>query len=585
MSANTLNNRSIGQTILDTFFNDIHSALDGDFVGRGATGIPTAGQNLGTLALPWGVVYAANINLNGSSLDTSKIVSAPNRVVSGKTRSGINQPAFITPNGAAASCLIAAATTNLILSINGAGVTVNTDITKGSLTLAPSSNNTAAVNDSSLAGSALTKLQGERGSPGDITIGTVGSNISGAVGKWKAFKLVHSATTEYFLAYVESTTKLSHCYRGFFYDSSLNPINPVAISSADTITLMNLGWLFMTNDATTVDVTYNTPVWSATSPSSPATGDYWYDMVNQTWKRYDGASFQIINRTWIGMVVLDSSNCVAARSVDFANTYAAKNTFDLEVNSGTATIIQAKRANSQINVKGQELYFGQELPTWVGANNYVSSTDYYAAFAISTNYYLYIKDDGTLAITDIAPIYRNDLYGWYARHAPWRCIAIAATDGSSNWAWVSTFPNEVACQQNEILLLTANGYGSTNTKIRQWTTVSKNIGLSMTLVQSATLGDSFVINEDGIYSISYFDQFVGADYLGLSVNSTQLTTAIDSVTNTDVLGFVQSGAANDPMGFSTTVRLKRGDVVRCHGDGAASGTRTSTEKVRILRVS
>jgi len=437
MSANTLNNRSIGQTILDTFFNDIHSALDGDFVGRGATGIPTSGQNLGTLALPWGSLYCASINLNGSSLDTSKIVSPANRVVSGKTRTSSNQPAFLTPNGAAASVLIAGATTNLVLSIGGVAVTVNTDITKTGLTTAPSTSNTATVNDATANAQMATRTWGEVGSPSKITLSSAGTNITNKIGKFAAFKLVHSASTEYFIALVESSTVLSHAIRGYFYDSGLNPINAQPISNGDTITLMNLGYVFMTNDATTVDVTYNQPTYASSAPSSPATGDYWYDTVNQIWKRYDGSTFQIVNRTLIGLVVVDSANCVAARSVDFYAGTNAETSIDLEI-AATVTNIQAKRLFGSTSVNGKDIGFGYYLPIWNGTNNYASSSDYFSTFAASSTYYLYLTDQGATMISDIPPFYRPDLKGYYNRHNPWRCLGIATTDGSSNWSYVGT---------------------------------------------------------------------------------------------------------------------------------------------------
>lgn len=438
MSANTLNNRSSGQTILDTFFNDIHSALDGDFVGRGASGIPTSGQNLGTLALPWGSLYCSQINLNGSALDVSKIVSPANRVISGKKRSSSNQPAFLTPNGAAASVLIAATTTNLSLSIAGVSVAVTTDITKSGLTTAPGTQNTATVNDATANAQVATKIWGEVGSASKIAMASAGTNITGKIGKFAAFKVVHSAVTEYFIAFVESSTLLSHAIRGYFYDSSLNPINAVALSNADTITLMNLGYVFMTNDATTVDVSYNEPVYGSSSPTSPATGDYWYDTVNQVWKRYDGSSFQIINRTLIGLVVVDSANCVAARCLDFYTSTSAETSLDLEINAASATNIQAKRLFGTTNVNGNEIGFGYYLPVWNGTTNYASSTDYFSTFSASTTYYLYLTDTGQTIVTDIPPIYRADLKGYYNRHNPWRCLGIATTDGSSNWLYCGT---------------------------------------------------------------------------------------------------------------------------------------------------
>jgi hypothetical protein len=103
MGLGTLTNRAAGQTILDTFFNDIHSALNGDLVGRSSAGVATSGQNLGTNAVPWGSAYITSLILGGSAVDTSLLTAPKNRIVSGRTRSASNQPQFITPNGAAAS--------------------------------------------------------------------------------------------------------------------------------------------------------------------------------------------------------------------------------------------------------------------------------------------------------------------------------------------------------------------------------------------------------------------------------------------------------------------------------------------------
>lgn len=437
MGTNTLNNRSAGQTILDTFFNDIHSAMNGDFVGRNSTGVPTSGQNLGTTALPWGTIRGASLVLDGAAVDTSTIVSTQNRVVSGAKRASSNQPAYIIPNGAAASFVVDGTPTNLVLDINGAAVTVSTDITKSSLTTAPSSNNTALVDDAAAADQFETKTWGERGSGKNITIDNVGSEISGLVGKWAAFKIAGVAE-EYFLAFVESATVLSKCYRGFFYNSSLAPINRTGFSNNDTITLMSLGWIFVENDATTVDVTYNNPVWSFTSPSGPATGDYWYDMGNDVWKRYDGASFQIINRTWIGMAVIDTSNCVAARCVEFHANYKADNSVDLEVQS--TEIIRTKLAESRVSVAGNDIRFRNSLSSWNITTDLATSADMYDATEQSSRvYYLYVKDDGDTVMSDISPYYRADLLGLYHPHNPWRCVGLAQNDSSSNLISASKF--------------------------------------------------------------------------------------------------------------------------------------------------
>ena len=181
MGTGNLTNRSSGQTILNTFWNEIHSAMNSDFVGRNSSGIPTASQNLGTVALPWGVVRADSLILDGSAIDPSQIVAPQNRVVSGKKRSTSNQPAYITPNGAAASFIVDGTPTNLVVDVNGTTITVTIDITKSSLTTAPASQNTALVDDVTAADQQDTRVWGEYGHRKSITIDTVGTNITALV--------------------------------------------------------------------------------------------------------------------------------------------------------------------------------------------------------------------------------------------------------------------------------------------------------------------------------------------------------------------------------------------------------------------
>lgn len=131
------------------------------------------------------------------------------------------------------------------------------------------------------------------------------------------------------------------------------------------------------------------------------------------------------------------------------------------------------------------------------------------------------------------------------------------------------------------------GYGSTNTKIRRFTTVEKNVGASITLTQDATNGDSFTINKAGRYTISQRDiDSVANTFMGCSKNSAQLTTNIQSATVADVLM-----GANQPQNRSfqqsVTVNLLAGDVIRHHNGtsvGIPVGTTDFNVDFRITRV-
>jgi hypothetical protein len=122
-----------------------------------------------------------------------------------------------------------------------------------------------------------------------------------------------------------------------------------------------------------------------------------------------------------------------------------------------------------------------------------------------------------------------------------------------------------------IRLNTANGYGSTNTKIRRFTTTVLSQGSDITYADSAANGGSFTINTKGVYAISYSDVFSATGYYGVSVNSSQLTTTIQSITASDIatLDVVQN--ANTGGSCSVTLPLNAGDVIRAHTEGTSTG--------------
>lgn len=581
MSTNTLNARSAGEIIVAGFFNDFNLALSQDFVGRDASGVAAPGQNLGTVAIPWGSVFADNMIIGGNTVDPTQVTTPSNIVVSGKTRSGSNQPAFITPNGAAASFELFANTTHLVLNINGVAVTVSTDIVKSSLTLAPSSQNTALLNDTEAAGQEDTRLWGEAEHYKPLTIDTVGTNITALVGKWAAFKIVGSST-EYFIAFVASATSLEKCRRGYFYDSALAPVNRTKLTDNNTITLLSLGWVFMDADAASIDVTYTNPTWAYSAPSSPVTGDYWYDLHNQVWKRYDGVSFVIINRVLVGQVIIDTANCIGARSIDFYKRYSENNTLDIEV--ATTEIVQATKNGGFVNVAGFDFRFEKGLASWNITTNLAPAADMYQnTEQSSTLYYLYLADTGQPYISDISPYHRSDLLGPYHPHNPWRCVGMFYNDGSGD----ITLANSVYSSQSqgsEIYVDTRGGEGATNTKITYFTNTKQARGTEIQYISDATLGDSFVIQWPGLYSVQpKAETGTVGGVMGVSKNSNQLTTGVQSITASHVLEIwaVNGGT----VGQGSLVWCKIGETIRAHIQATASlGSSVWDNSMHITKV-
>lgn len=124
---------------------------------------------------------------------------------------------------------------------------------------------------------------------------------------------------------------------------------------------------------------------------------------------------------------------------------------------------------------------------------------------------------------------------------------------------------------SEIYLDTGNGFGSTNNKIRRFTTVVHTVGSDLTLTQSSTLGDSITAVTGGLYSVCVSDRKStgGVDY-GFSVNTSSGTTAIASLSYANGRRLICSPTSASSEGNSRTLRLQAGDVIRHQGDGTAN---------------
>ena len=132
---------------------------------------------------------------------------------------------------------------------------------------------------------------------------------------------------------------------------------------------------------------------------------------------------------------------------------------------------------------------------------------------------------------------------------------------------------------------TANGYGSTNTVIRRFTNVVNNVGTDITYADSATLGATFTINTAGVYSVHSSDVFNTVGAIGISINSTQLTTNIADIAVANVLAAATSPADGRAGTSSATFYAAAASVVRAHTQGLVSSTSSqSTCQFTIARV-
>ena len=443
MGSNTLNSTA-GGAITTTLVNQFFTALGGDLVPRLVSGSSAApSDNTAKLGLPayrWAEIHAEQLYVAGALFDPASVgVDSNWAIVSGATRSGSGMPDFLRASGSGASATILATTTNLAITAAGTSVTITSDISVSSLTTAPGSNNTCAVDDAALTDQEASKYTGEADN-NPITVDAMGSEISDRVGEYVCLK---TPDGEYMLAYVESTTELSRCYRGFFFDSSGSPVERGTIADNDTLTLMSLGWVFIDNDGSTVDVTYTTPIWAHDEPGSPATDDYWWDAGERQWKRYDGADWQDVDRVPVGLLVIDGINCVASRSFDFTASYNPLN--EILCKRFSDTVVHSIEGRSSVSVYGisQEFFGGPII--WDTAADFESGV----TEASGTTYYLYITESGDTIISDQKYYNRlHDLRGLYHPYHSWRCVGIVQNDGSSNFDTVSN-PEQIGIDVQE----------------------------------------------------------------------------------------------------------------------------------------
>jgi len=150
------------------------------------------------------------------------------------------------------------------------------------------------------------------------------------------------------------------------------------------------------------------------------------------------------------------------------------------------------------------------------------------------------------------------------------------TDVQDAFFDITVSDNALTVQQDAlnsmIRMGTNNGFGSVNDKIRRYLNIVVQQGGDITLTQSATDGDSFLINKTGMYGLSLSDTASAASSIGLSLNSTQLTTDIVSITEADRLAIGAASGADVQQNVAWMGFLQIGDVVRVHSQGTSGGT-------------
>lgn len=144
------------------------------------------------------------------------------------------------------------------------------------------------------------------------------------------------------------------------------------------------------------------------------------------------------------------------------------------------------------------------------------------------------------------------------KKATWFVLLAVLLGASLAWAQTSNPPS----LSSEVTVDTGNGFGSSGLYARRFANVDVNFGTDITLTQSATDGDSFTINQNGVYAISYTDYSQFGDTFVISLNSSPSVT-INSLTPANRL-CAASLSAGALESCAVTIGLSAGDVIRAH---------------------
>lgn len=208
---------------------------------------------------------------------------------------------------------------------------------------------------------------------------------------------------------------------------------------------MQQHFIFLDNDLSTVDSTTTCPSYSVSAPTAPATGDYWWDTANKTWKRYSGASWESLGRLYLGMAVCDATDCLWTEPADFNLAWNGLIT-EASLYGQLDAVYYLGGGVFKISVAGQMVEINGAAGNTITFANIESG---YAETA-STWYYIYISSTGIITVSPIAPRKKDQRLGWYHPREYWRCIGFfynSAASAINNIFWnpgtgnVTTEPN------------------------------------------------------------------------------------------------------------------------------------------------
>ena len=291
-------------------------------------------------------------------------------------------------------------------------------------------------------------------------------------------------------------------------------------------------------------------------------------------------------------VIVGMGVYVASTLTSFDYTSKTWGTFDRSGNIRSATDVLVKGANNLYNSTKTLTSYGNttiyKQATYVGLDNDGYGRIEFDTTAGAVTYTLplmannigrrieiaLVKNDASNDVVTISPHaadankLSNDLLASIILAKTGNFIVVQQSSNSDCWEIVS---EQITSQ---LKLDTYAGYGSTDTKIIRFTTVTENIGNMFSENHGSgysgnAKGLEITINRSGVYSfgLSVQSAIDTAAGIGFSRDSNQLTTNILTITRSTALTHtytVPSGGSTDILNTSITVYLRKNSVIRSH---------------------
>lgn len=256
--------------------------------------------------------------------------------------------------------------------------------------------------------------------------------------------------------------------------------------------------------------------------------------------------------------------------------------FTVESDSVLGTRITMKKAGL-LNIS-TNLYANASRQVFISKNQAIKTTDPTASETLASEYAT-VGDGYSLSYAGFVNI--GDVLRVTANAAPSsntvNNLNLFFQEQDISVSVTNTLP-QFSESDSSVRVDTANGYGSTATRIRRFSNVRDNIGTDIAYVDSATDGASFTVKSAGVYEISYTDRFNVAGAAGISKNASSLTTNLTSLSGSERLAYADSATVNYGVNVSWTGYLSVGDIIRPHTDGSTAGSGQTLCQFTISKV-